>query len=46
VNIWGERVIDDEKARYVLLPIVRRDSPLMMQKMWIEIVTREKILRT
>jgi hypothetical protein len=22
------------------------NSPLMMQKMWIEIVTREKILRT
>jgi hypothetical protein len=46
MNVWGEGVIDDGEVRYVLMPIVRGDSPLMMQKMWIEIVIREKILRT
>ena len=36
MNVWGEGVIDDEKVRYVLVPIVRGDSPLMMQKMWVK----------
>ena len=31
MNVWGEGVIDDGKARYVLLPILRGDSPLMAQ---------------
>lgn len=44
--VWGEGVIDDVKTRYVLVPILRGDSPLMMQIVWVKKVTREKILRT
>lgn len=31
MNVWGEGVIDDEKVRYFLVPILRRNSPLMTQ---------------
>jgi hypothetical protein len=34
--MWGESVIDDVKTRYVLVPILRGDSPLMMQIVWVK----------
>ena len=36
MNLWGEGILSDARAGYVLVPIVRGDSPLMMQIVWVK----------
>jgi hypothetical protein len=34
--MWGEGLLGDARVRYVLVPIVRGDSPLMTQVVWVK----------